>query len=640
AQAVLKDAVPLFETHYDYDRAGNLTHRRDSVQGVDEYRYDAIGRLLQHTDPKGKIERFFNDPAGDRLATRVQQVQLRKVVGGDDEQQVQWTREGTYDGVHYVFDRAGDLIRKGSPHGPAPDDLELRWDPNHRLTESRKAGQVTHYGYDPLGRRVFKRNPTHTTWFYWDGDALLGEVKHANDDPDAAPIWIGNVANLIEAKRRKEKLAKLHERVREYVYYPGTFVPLALVEKELKQEAADTKRVRTRPDIAAAMVEVDDNASKERLIGSPVSPSVTNERIFEARGDAAGKFPDETDGKAEMGLGLQKSFAESRDKPPPATGSLGAIGVTTLGRDAFIKEMPENRTDSNDFRFPVGARSMEFSDVRDSTDVSRSDNSSKEFFDKSVSSAANSNFLNHPLDFSVPSGVRTSVVYYYSIDPNGRPCRILSTGGDILWLAAYDGWGNAQLLNDSIESNVRLQGQYYDQEIGIFYNRYRFYDAHIGAFLGQDPIGLRGGINIYEYGRNVLGFIDALGLVDERAPGYNVYGLYDAGSDKPYYVGITDDLDRRRAEHVGSGRLLDDETTEIRPIKEDVTYGEARGIEQANIEHHKTKTGVIGQDVSQVNRGNKINSFDVNNKTRAEVRQKYFTDAYKKALKALEGCRK
>lgn len=134
--------------------------------------------------------------------------------------------------MHYVFDRAGDLIRKGSPHGPAPDDLELCWDANHRLAESRKAGQTTYYGYDPLGRRVFKRNPTHTTWFYWDGDALLGEVKHANDDPDAAPVWVGNVANLIEAKRRKEKLAKLHERVREYVYYPGTFVPLGLIEKE------------------------------------------------------------------------------------------------------------------------------------------------------------------------------------------------------------------------------------------------------------------------------------------------------------------------------------------------------------------------------------------------------------------------
>ncbi|UKE68208.1 DUF6531 domain-containing protein [Xanthomonas cerealis pv. cerealis] len=232
AQTVLRDAAPLFETTYDYDRAGNLTHRRDSAQGVDEYRYDVLGRLLQHTDPKGRIERFFNDPAGDRLATRVQLVQLRKAAGGDDDQQVQWTREGSYAGVHYVFDRAGDLIRKGSPAGPEPDDLELLWDANHRLAESRKAGQTTHYGYDPLGRRVFKRNPTHTTWFYWDGDALLGEVKQAHDEPDAAPVWVGNVANLIEVRKRQDKLKRLHERTREYVYYPGSFVPLALIEKE------------------------------------------------------------------------------------------------------------------------------------------------------------------------------------------------------------------------------------------------------------------------------------------------------------------------------------------------------------------------------------------------------------------------
>ncbi|WIH09644.1 RHS repeat protein [Xanthomonas translucens pv. graminis] len=47
--------------------------------------------------------------------------------------------------------------------GSRHDDLELFWDANHRLAESHKAGQATHYGYDPLGRRVFKRNPTHTT---------------------------------------------------------------------------------------------------------------------------------------------------------------------------------------------------------------------------------------------------------------------------------------------------------------------------------------------------------------------------------------------------------------------------------------------------------------------------------------------
>lgn len=96
SQSILKDAAPLFETRYDYDRSGNLTRRSDSAQGVDEYRYDAIGRLLQHIDPKGKVERYINDPAGDRLRTEVKQVQARKVVGGDDDDLTTWTREGTY----------------------------------------------------------------------------------------------------------------------------------------------------------------------------------------------------------------------------------------------------------------------------------------------------------------------------------------------------------------------------------------------------------------------------------------------------------------------------------------------------------------------------------------------------------------
>jgi YD repeat-containing protein len=178
AQTVLKDAAPLFETRYDYDTTGNLTRRSDSEQGEDHYEYDVLGRLLAHTDPQGKIAQFLNDPAGDRLRTRIKQTQLKKVVNGNEEDDVLWTREGTYEGVHYVFDRAGNLVYRGDPDDRAANDnLELIWDANQRLAESRKSGEVTKYGYDPLGRRVFKRNPTHTTWFYWDGDALLGEVQ-------------------------------------------------------------------------------------------------------------------------------------------------------------------------------------------------------------------------------------------------------------------------------------------------------------------------------------------------------------------------------------------------------------------------------------------------------------------------------
>lgn len=239
AQTVLGEAGPLFETRYDYDKAGNLTGRSDSQQGRDEYQYDMLGRLLQHTDPTSRIARYMNDPAGDRLQMRVRQMEAWQVAGGA-EQPTQWTREGSYEGVDYVFDRAGNLVRRGhADDADDPETLQLVWDANHRLAESRKGGQVTTYGYDPLGRRVFKRNPTHTMWFYWDGDALLGEVEQANDDPEVAPVWMGNVANLLEARQRREKLEALHARVREYVYYPGSVVPLALIDGWMEESAAN-----------------------------------------------------------------------------------------------------------------------------------------------------------------------------------------------------------------------------------------------------------------------------------------------------------------------------------------------------------------------------------------------------------------
>src|SRR5690606_25758976 len=98
---------------------------------------------------------------------------------------------------------------------------------------------------------------TQTTWFFWDGDALLGEVQQANDDEEAAPVWVGNVANLLEVKTRQRRLAALHERGREYVYYPGTFVPWALVgESQGCIRAAPMQDPVIAPDIASPQVKL------------------------------------------------------------------------------------------------------------------------------------------------------------------------------------------------------------------------------------------------------------------------------------------------------------------------------------------------------------------------------------------------
>ncbi|QGQ70270.1 RHS repeat-associated core domain-containing protein [Halomonas sp. PA16-9] len=46
---------------------------------------------------------------------------------------------------------------------------------------------------------------------------------------------------------------------------------------------------------------------------------------------------------------------------------------------------------------------------------------------------------------------------------------------------------------------IRLQGQWHDEESGLYYNRHRYYDPQQGRYISQDPIGLRGGTNLYGY---------------------------------------------------------------------------------------------------------------------------------------------
>jgi RHS repeat-associated protein len=61
------------------------------------------------------------------------------------------------------------------------------------------------------------------------------------------------------------------------------------------------------------------------------------------------------------------------------------------------------------------------------------------------------------------------------------------------------------------EQNLRMQGQYHDRETGLYYNTFRYYDCDTGRFTTEDPIGLLGGLNLYQYASNPLMWIDSWG---------------------------------------------------------------------------------------------------------------------------------
>ncbi len=43
-----------------------------------------------------------------------------------------------------------------------------------------------------------------------------------------------------------------------------------------------------------------------------------------------------------------------------------------------------------------------------------------------------------------------------------------------------------------LQQLIWLPGQQYDEESGLYYNRYRYYDPLQGRYITQDPIGLAG----------------------------------------------------------------------------------------------------------------------------------------------------
>ncbi|WP_156719318.1 RHS repeat-associated core domain-containing protein [Veillonella dispar] len=48
-----------------------------------------------------------------------------------------------------------------------------------------------------------------------------------------------------------------------------------------------------------------------------------------------------------------------------------------------------------------------------------------------------------------------------------------------------------------------MQNQYCDRETGLHYTFIRYYEPEAGSFVNQDPIGLWGRSNFYNYSQNV-----------------------------------------------------------------------------------------------------------------------------------------
>ncbi|KAB0508775.1 RHS repeat-associated core domain-containing protein, partial [Pseudomonas koreensis] len=127
-----------------------------------------------------------------------------------------------------------------------------------------------------------------------------------------------------------------------------------------------------------------------------------------------------------------------------------------------------------------------------------------------------------PLALLDGKGPKKACPFYYQLDHLGTPQELTDYSGEIVWSAQYDAYGKVAAITlageDYLDQPLRFQGQYFDAESGLHYNRHRYYDSRLGRYLTPDPIKLAGGLNQYRYVPNPTGWVDPLGLNSNCSP--------------------------------------------------------------------------------------------------------------------------
>lgn len=120
-------------------------------------------------------------------------------------------------------------------------------------------------------------------------------------------------------------------------------------------------------------------------------------------------------------------------------------------------------------------------------------------------------FIDYASREAAPESGATYYVHHHAC---GLPLMIEdSRGRTVWWASSFDPYGAIELHPSSkIDYALRWPGHRFDEDLDLFYNRFRDYDPKLGRYLQPDPLGLGGGPNLYAYATNPLSDVDLLGL--------------------------------------------------------------------------------------------------------------------------------
>ena len=211
-----------------------------------------------------------------------------------------------------------------------------------------------------------------------------------------------------------------------------------------------------------------------------------------------------------------------------------------------------------------------------------------------------------------------------------RPVQVYNENGDVVWDTDYDIYGDLrELKGDRSFIPFRQLGQYEDQETGLYYNRFRYYNPETGTYLSQDPIGLAGNNpNFYAYVKDTNGWIDIFGLnlisgesLSDATKLFRIGGS-DVGNLglKPGEMGLDPPgisvIRAKTAEE--AGQIMKDALPNVTRLHDVINSGniaeiDAKSIREAGFDVIHNPTGTIGDAHARLIHPDGIDGFNKSN---------------------------
>jgi RHS repeat-associated protein len=519
-------------TVYQYDILGNKTSQTDAEGRTTRWTYDAANRVTSRVLPDGRTERFAYDETGKLTSktdfanqtTRYSYTstgQLNQVIRPDGATIVTiYTPSGQVDSTtvtggslqngktSYSYDAQDRLVRQTNPGGSflaygydangniqqrstAAGTVTYAYDGNQRLIAVTGIdGKVTRYTYDPTGKLLTESMPNGVTASHrYDANGRLLELLHVRGD-----------GSIVTGVRYTLKANGQRASVQEF---DGLSTLVAAVAGNPAHSIGYTydaigrltlEDVATRDGTAARTTAYAYDGVGNRTLKTETSQAGTATTTYVY--DSCDRLTQESKSTVTGSVVLTVyAWDLNGNLKSKSTGSDTVF--YTWDSDNRLIEAKQGTSEATALTLvrytydPNGNRVASTAPGQDGTATVTNYLVDASFpysqvVQQDIAKGAVVESTSYVRGLDLIQQVRSGQSSFYHADGLGSVKAVTGVAGDLSNAYTYDAFGAAENNTGKVTSDYRYTGEFFDDLIGLQFNRARWYDALNGRFVSQD----------------------------------------------------------------------------------------------------------------------------------------------------------